>query len=174
MAYPQQFRLAPLLVAISSASGLSSLAYAQEKESMLLEEVVVTAQRQQTLLQETPIAVTVFSEEQIQDLGIFTVADINALAPNTNIQKQPSSNSNMSIFIRGVGSGETALMVDPKVSFYIDGVYMSKTVGGVFANGRPLESSIGSNLLIKTIKVWEINTIIMSAGLGEDAEARHL
>ena len=132
MAYPHQFRLAPLLVAISSASGLSSLAYAQEKESMLLEEVVVTAQRQQTLLQETPIAVTVFSEEQIQDLGIFTVADINALAPNTNIQKQPSSNSNMSIFIRGVGSGETALMVDPKVSFYIDGVYMSKTVGGVF------------------------------------------
>ena len=132
MVYPHQFRLAPLLVAISAASGFSSAAYAQEKESMLLEEVVVTAQRQQTLLQETPIAVTVFSQEQIQDLGIFTVADINALAPNTNIQKQPSSNSNMSIFIRGVGSGETALMVDPKVSFYIDGVYMSKTVGGVF------------------------------------------
>jgi iron complex outermembrane receptor protein len=122
--------LAPIAAALMAAAAPSSLVFAQEGTT--LEEIVVTAQRQQTLLQETPIAVTAFSAQKIQDLGIFDITDIGSLAPNTNIQKQPSSNSNTSIYIRGVGSGETALMVDPKVSFYIDGVYMSKTIGAVF------------------------------------------
>ncbi len=123
--------LAPIAAALMAASAPSSLVFAEDGTTTL-EEIVVTAQRQQTLLQETPIAVTAFSAQKIQDLGIFDITDIGSLAPNTNIQKQPSSNSNTSIYIRGVGSGETALMVDPKVSFYIDGVYMSKTVGAVF------------------------------------------
>lgn len=101
-------------------------------QNLTLEEVVVTAQRRETLLQETPIAVTAFNAEQIADLGIYNVTDLSGLVPNTNVQKQPSSNSNMSIYIRGVGSGETSLMTDPKTSFYLDGVYMSKTVGAIF------------------------------------------
>ena len=123
--------LSPIAAALLAAAAPSSLVFAQDGLTTL-EEIVVTAQRQETLLQETPIAVTAFSAQKIQDLGIFDITDIGSLAPNTNIQKQPSSNSNTSIYIRGVGSGETALMVDPKVSFYIDGVYMSKTIGAVF------------------------------------------
>ena len=119
------------LLAVAAAALNPTPALAQDGASAL-EEVVVTAQRRQTLLQDTPIAVTAFSQDKIQDLGIFDITDISAMAPNTNIRKQPSSNSNMSIYIRGVGSGETSLLVDPKVSFYIDGVYMSKTVGAVF------------------------------------------
>lgn len=122
--------IAPLAAAVMAASTISAPAFAQGATA--LEEVIVTAQRKETLLQDTPIAVTAFNRQQIEDLGIFDMTDIGSLAPNTNIQKQPSSNSNMSIFIRGVGSGETSLLVDPKVSFYIDGVYMSKTVGAVF------------------------------------------
>jgi iron complex outermembrane receptor protein len=38
----------------------------------------------------------------------------------------------MNISIRGVGQGETALLADPKVGLYIDGVFMSKQVGAVF------------------------------------------
>jgi iron complex outermembrane receptor protein len=102
------------------------------QDGLALEEVIVTAERRETSLQNTPIAVTAFDAQKIADMGIYNITDIGAIAPNTNIQKQPSSNSNMSIFIRGVGSGETSLMVDPKTSFYIDGVYMSKTVGAVF------------------------------------------
>ncbi|TXS95350.1 TonB-dependent receptor [Parahaliea maris] len=122
--------LTPLAAALILAGATQSPgALGQE---LVLEEIVVTAQRRQTMLQDTPIAVTAFNTEKIVDLGIYDVSDIGGLAPNTNIQKQPSSNSNMSIYIRGVGSGETSLMVDPKTSFYLDGVYMSKTVGAVF------------------------------------------
>ena len=103
-----------------------------DKAGSLLEEILVTAQRRETLLQETPVAVTTFSEDAVEEIGIFDITDISAMAPNTVFNKQPSSNSNTSIAIRGVGSGETSLMVDPKVGVYIDGMYMSKTVGGVF------------------------------------------
>ena len=125
-------QLAPLFAAVAATSALYPATGLAQDTAQVLEEVIVTAQRRETLLQDTPVAVTAFSQQKIAELGIFDMTDIGALAPNTNIQKQPSSNSNMSIFIRGVGSGETALLVDPKVSFYIDGVYMSKTVGAVF------------------------------------------
>ena len=122
--------LTPLALAIA-AVGTTLPAVAQERATAL-EEVIVTAQRRETALQETPIAVTAFTSEKIQDLGMFDIRDVGSMAPNTVIQKQPGSNSNAGVSIRGVGSGETALIFDPKVSFYIDGVYISKTVGGVF------------------------------------------
>ncbi|MEQ8800984.1 MAG: TonB-dependent receptor plug domain-containing protein, partial [Haliea sp.] len=121
----------PIAAALIAAAPFPVMSVAQA-QTLALEEVVVTAQRRETLLQDTPIAITAFNAEKIADLGIYNVTDIGSFAPNTNIQKQPSSNSNMSIYIRGVGSGETSLMVDPKTSFYLDGVYMSKTVGAVF------------------------------------------
>jgi iron complex outermembrane receptor protein len=118
-----------LAVALASAT-LTGSVLAQE--GLSLEEVIVTAERREGTLQDTPIAVTAFNADKIMEMGIYDVADIGGLAPNTNIQKQPSSSSNMSIFIRGVGSGETSVLIDPKTSFYVDGVYMSKTVGAVF------------------------------------------
>lgn len=121
----------PIAAALIAATSFPVISVVQA-QTLALEEVVVTAQRRETLLQDTPIAVTAFGAEKIADLGIYDMTDLSGFVPNTNIQKQPSSNSNMSIYIRGVGSGETSLMVDPKTSFYLDGVYMSKTVGSVF------------------------------------------
>ena len=102
------------------------------QEGAVLEEIVVTAQRRETMMQETPIAVTAFTGDKISDLGIFDVTDVSALAPNTVMRKQPASNSNTGISIRGIAGGETSLLFDPKASMYIDGAYMSKTVGAVF------------------------------------------
>lgn len=117
-----------LAVPIGAALAPSGLA----QEGAVLEEILVTAQRRETALQETPVAITVFSGERIQDLGIFNVADLSGRAPNTTTLKQPASNANTSLRIRGVGSGETSLLVDPKAGLYIDGAYLSKTVGAVF------------------------------------------
>ena len=101
-------------------------------EGAILEEIVVTAQRRETRQQETPVAVTAFTGEKISDLGIFDVTDISSLAPNTVLRKQPASNSNAGLTIRGIFGGETSLLFDPKASIYIDGAYLSKTVGAVF------------------------------------------
>ena len=119
------FALAVPIGAALPPSGLT-------QEGAVLEEILVTAQRRETALQETPVAITVFGGERIQDLGIFNVADLSGRAPNTTTLKQPASSSNTSLRIRGVGAGETSLLVDPKSGLYIDGAYLSKTVGAVF------------------------------------------
>ena len=126
-----RYALTPIAAAVIGLTALPQSS-AVQAQSAMLEEVVVTAQRRETNLQDTPIAVTAFTPEKLTDLGVFDISDLGSRAPNTNIQKQPSSNSNMSITIRGIGNGETSLMADPKTSFYVDGVYMSKTVGAVF------------------------------------------
>ena len=127
-----KFRLSALSLAIAATAGFGAPVMAQDQRSAGLEEIVVTAQRREASLQDTPIAITAFTEDKLNDLGVFDVTQVANFAPNVTIGKQPSSNSNMGVTIRGVGIGETALTADPKVGVYIDGVYMSKTVGGVF------------------------------------------
>jgi len=105
---------------------------AQTQPGTALEEVVVTAQRREGNLQDTPIAISAFTNEKLEVLGVTNVSEIAAYAPNTTIQNTPNTNSGMAVFIRGIGTSETALLTDPKIGIYIDDIYMSKTMGGVF------------------------------------------
>jgi iron complex outermembrane receptor protein len=127
-----RFRASALALAISATGSFAVPAYAQTERAAGLDEIIVTAQRREESLQDTPIAITAFTTDKLNDLGVFDVSQVGDFAPNVIIQKQPASNSNMNIAIRGVGQGETSLLADPKVGLYIDGVFMSKTVGAVF------------------------------------------
>lgn len=121
-----------LSLAIAAIAGFGAPVMAQDQRSSGLEVIVVTAQRREASLQDTPIAITAFTTDKLNDLGVFNMTQVGDFVPNVWIGKQPASNSNMGIFIRGVGNIETSLLADPKVGVYIDGIYMSKTVGGVF------------------------------------------
>ena len=127
-----KFRLSTLSLAVAATAGFGVPAMAQDQRSAGLEEIVVTAQRREASLQDTPIAITAFTTDKLNNLGVFDVAQIGDFTPNLYIGKQQSSNSNMGVFIRGVGMTEPSLMADPKVGIYIDGIYLSKTSGGVF------------------------------------------
>ena len=127
------WRASALAIAVTVASGTSDPVTAQESQRAGgLEEIVVTAQRREESLQDTPIAITAFTADRLTDLGVTNVSQVADYAPNVTIQKQPSSNSNMSITIRGMGMNETALLADPKVGMYIDGILISKSISGVF------------------------------------------
>lgn len=119
-------------LAVAVAMAAPSMTRAQSSAGAALEEVVVTAQRREGSLQDTPIAISAFSSEKLQMLGVKNIAQIAAFAPNTTIQRPPNTNSGMAVFIRGIGTSETALLTDPKIGIYIDDIYMSKTMGAVF------------------------------------------
>ena len=51
----------------------------------VLEEVVVTAQKKEENLQETPIAITAITESTIDDLDLANVVDLAGMAPNVHI-----------------------------------------------------------------------------------------
>ena len=57
---------------------------------MTLEEVVVTAQKTESSLQDTPIAITAITEGTIRDLNIKNVVDLQGIAPNVMLLPAPS------------------------------------------------------------------------------------
>lgn len=119
-----------LVLLMSPTISITSLA--QDHIASGLEEIVVTAQRREKSLQETPIAITAFTSDKLEKLGIFNVEQVGEFAPNVWMSKQPSTHANMGIVIRGIGMSDTALTADPKVGVYIDGILVSKTTGGLF------------------------------------------
>lgn len=103
-------------------------------EAPALEEVIVTARKREESLQETPISVAAFSADVLEQRQATTIADIGRLTPNLSMEST-SNNGGMSnstnVFIRGVGQTDFTLTVDPGVGIYLDGVYISRSVGSL-------------------------------------------
>jgi iron complex outermembrane receptor protein len=97
-----------------------------------LEEVVVTAQKREASLQETPISITAFTSDSLEAIGAFNATDLGEYAPNVTIVPTFGSAGNIRTSIRGVSTGEPSLTIDPKVGMYIDGVYIARNAGAVF------------------------------------------
>lgn len=99
-----------------------------------LEEIVVTAQKREEGLQDTPIAVTAFTSDALKGKNIENVAQVADFTPNLIFDTtSPISglSSGAVVFIRGIGNTDFSLTTDPGVGTYVDGVYVSRSVGGV-------------------------------------------
>jgi len=99
-----------------------------------LEEIVVTAQKRAENLERTPIAITAFTAATIARTGVSNLADLAEKAPNVTFKfTAPISGASnaATVFIRGIGQSDFALTTDPGVGTYVDGVYLSRSVGGV-------------------------------------------
>jgi iron complex outermembrane receptor protein len=137
---PFQFRI---LGIVTIASGIAAIglaattAHAQEEgaaASALLEEIVVTARRREESLQDTPISITAFSGEALERQHIDRLSGIGSFTPNLIFDTGATfsgANSSASVFIRGIGQVDFTLTTEPGVGIYLDGVYLSQTIGGV-------------------------------------------
>jgi iron complex outermembrane recepter protein len=112
---------------------LSGGALAASNENTL-EEVVVTAQfSQRQNLQETPLAITALSADNLTDRGIQNLVGVATAAPNVDLQLTGSAfGKSMSAFIRGVGQGDFNFAFEPGVGVYVDDVYHATVAGSVF------------------------------------------
>ena len=95
-----------------------------------IEEVVVTAERRESTVQDTAISITAFTGEFIEDFGLRNQEDLQNYLPATTIQPYDLS-------VRGVGRLYRALGGDPGVATYFDGAYsedfgIASTEGGLF------------------------------------------
>ena len=98
----------------------------------VLEEVVVTAQKREENLQDTPIAITAITESTIDDLDLANVVDLAGMAPNVHIINTPSNNTAATIAMRGGVTINPAITWEPTVGMYLDGVYLGKGQGSIF------------------------------------------
>ena len=94
-----------------------------------LEEVIVTAERREASLQETPISIQVLNSEEIQSRGIKSAMDLVDQVAGVQGYAPPGTTSDVGLNIRGIGDGSPNLSVDPGTARYIDGIYIGKVVG---------------------------------------------
>jgi len=119
------------------AMTLTPLALAQSGQDEmgeigLLEEVIVTAQRREQVMQEVPMSISAFSGEELAQLQANNLDSIQGAVPNLNLVQGRGSNSSVNAFIRGVGQPDALQTFDPAVGIYLDDVYMSRIQGALF------------------------------------------
>ncbi len=98
-------------------------------EAKKVEEIIVSARRRAELLEETPISVTVLSDEMLKDTGTTQLNEIQNLVPNLTIFRTGSGQT-ISIVTRGVGNFPF-VYYDQGTPLYVDGVVLSRNAGSV-------------------------------------------
>lgn len=89
-------------------------------------DIVVTAEKRESTLQRTPIAMSVFTPDTLSSNGVNSIADLSRIAPSVNLAQ---NSVNTIITIRGVSSRDTTEIGDPAVSISSDGFYFQHPFG---------------------------------------------
>lgn len=97
-----------------------------------LEEVIVTAQKKTENLQDVPISIEVFTEESLDVYRIDNIAALGQYTPGLVTAPAAGIASGTRIWIRGIGTGQVGIGIDPRVALYTDGIYLGKTPGLAF------------------------------------------
>ncbi len=92
-----------------------------------LEEIVVTARGVEESVRDIPVAITVLSEERLNNLSLTTFEDLAATTPGLDLVRSVSG-SGAVINMRGIASNGNSIGIAQSVSTVIDGVY--------YENGR--------------------------------------
>ena len=87
-----------------------------QKSNIILDEVIVTAQKREELLQDIPLSITSLSARQVDEYRLWNSKDITALIPNL-YGADPGDKRNV-FSLRGIATTS----YDPALATYIDGV----------------------------------------------------
>ncbi|MEM9171663.1 MAG: TonB-dependent receptor [Pseudomonadota bacterium] len=119
-----------LALAVASALGVTASGGALAQDEPFIEEIIVTASKRETTLQEVPIAVSVTDAETVEKAVILDVLDLQTVVPSLRVtQLQSSANTNF--LIRGFGNGANNPGIEPSVGVFIDGVYRSRSASAL-------------------------------------------
>lgn len=126
----------PVTMSIRNLMGASALAIAwtiagaaaaQDEPETQVEDIVVTAQLREQRAVDVPFALTAFSGETLEDLGVQEFDQLSNFTPGFVVQNQ--SPNNPGFVMRGITSDSGESTVEPRVSVYQDGVSISKSRG---------------------------------------------
>ncbi len=96
-----------------------------------LQEVIVHARRREEKLQDAPLAISVRSGEQLREELAVLIEDVGRDLPNVRMVSSPQSVSALDVTVRGQTVNRSAIVFDPAVGLYIDGVYVANGQGAM-------------------------------------------
>jgi iron complex outermembrane receptor protein len=135
-----RFRVRPWASSTALLIGFAGAATAQTTESAksavageaavgTLEEVIVTAQKREESLQDTPIAITAFTSRDLETQRVSNVLDLLNKAPSVNLAPFAGTRVAPNLFIRGMGNLNAQSTKDMATGIYIDGVPVGRAIG---------------------------------------------
>ncbi len=133
--------LAPLFMA-----GVPTALAQDAEQSAILEEVVVTAQKQQENLQAVPMSIQAFGETKLEELRINTMTDYMKFMPSVTFQTGGPGFTR--VFMRGVASGDNGNHSGPMPSV------------GQYLDEQPITTITGA----LDIHIYDIERVEMLAG----------
>jgi iron complex outermembrane receptor protein len=106
---------------ILASATLAAIVSLDASAQMVLEEVIVVAQKREENLQDTAIAITAIEADMMDDLNISSSGDYEAVVPSLSVRDVPAR-----LFVRGIGRVTNSLGTEPGIAVYTDQVYSSE------------------------------------------------
>lgn len=97
--------------------------------STQIQEVVVTARRQQENLEKVPVAVTAFNASALQSHNITGVDQLGRLTPSLQFSQSQYGALGTFVSLRGQRADDLDITQTPSVGVYVDDVYQPSTLG---------------------------------------------
>ncbi|WP_397606043.1 TonB-dependent receptor [Sphingorhabdus sp.] len=125
-------------ILLFATTSLSTNAFAQTEpadeamEENGLEQIVVTAQKRETDLQATPIAISVLSDDALANRRVTSLVDLaDGSIPSLRVGQFARRNSALVVCIRGIcpASDTNQPSRDATAGIYVDGVYLGRPQG---------------------------------------------
>ena len=110
-----------LLAAIIFSMVFSPVAWSQG-----IEEVVVTATRRVENIQNIPVAVSAFTDQDLASLGVTETLDISKLVPNFIAHNNTGLGTANTYSLRGLNNTESIATFDPPVGTYVDDFFIQR------------------------------------------------
>lgn len=101
-------------------------------------DIIVTATRRSTVVQDVPLAVSVVNAALIENAGITDIRGIRQLSPSLQTTTGQSAATGTVLRIRGIGTAGDNPGFEPSVGVFVDGVFRARA-GVALANLPPLE-----------------------------------
>ena len=119
----------PSLALVLLVAGLAATPEdARAQDAAVLEEIIVTAAKRETNLQDTPIAITAMTGDMLDSFNIQSSHDM--ISSVIGLEGTLTA-GNLALAIRGVNSENTDVTSDPTVAFHMDGVFRGRQSGGL-------------------------------------------
>jgi iron complex outermembrane receptor protein len=178
--------ISPVVMAWPEPAAAQQAADASDPDAEPITQIIVTARRRAESLQDTPVAITALSGDELERQQVIGTTDLDKIAPNLQFHSYGTltgNNSAAQVFIRGIGQTDATPAVDPGVGIYIDDVYMGRAVGGAL-DFRDIASvqilrgpqgtlfgrnTIGGAVLLTTNAPGENAGNSLRLGVGEDS-----
>ncbi|HEY9218905.1 MAG TPA: TonB-dependent receptor [Phenylobacterium sp.] len=118
---PAWLALSASVLALSVAAPALAQDAADADEGAVLEELVVTAEKREQALQDVPVAVSAYTSEQRDIVGITGIQDFVNFTPGMNYSGTDR------VSLRGAGRNTFYVGNDPGVASYSDGFYSASS-----------------------------------------------